>query len=257
MQATKVTSKVRSRIKTDHNCNEHHGSVCESKTSEHDTSGTSILREDVVHCGFVTGDNSSGTSKTSSDDSGEGKEGLHKTLSSKAEALLAKKGISWPWRGLEHYGPGKSQVVSAKFQDAQETDLTHQGVPEPILVPDCQDTECDQESKYEVTGSWWSFNSNSTSTVSSNVSTNSGLDYEADCLDYEILWQDLIIGEQVGQGICFSLWKCSFCLQIFPTLFDTFLTITLCSICFLIVVAHVISSKRFMCLSFVESKAFD
>ncbi|GJN25829.1 hypothetical protein PR202_gb13710 [Eleusine coracana subsp. coracana] len=200
--ATKVTSSVRSRIKTGQNSNEHHGSVCESKSSEHGTSGTSTSSEDVVQGGLVTGENSSGTSKSSSDDTGEGKEGLHKILSSKAETLLAKKGISWPWRGLEHYGPGKSPVVSSQFQDAQENDLTHQGVPEPIIVPDYQDTECDQVSKYEVTGSWWSFNNNSSSSVSSNVSTISGVDYEADCLDYEILWEDLIIGEQVGQGSC-------------------------------------------------------
>ncbi|GJN05124.1 hypothetical protein PR202_ga22729 [Eleusine coracana subsp. coracana] len=142
--ATKVTSSVRSRIKTGQNSNEHHGSVCESKNSEHGTSGTSTSSEDVVQGGLVTGENSSGTSKSSSDDTGEGKEGLHKILSSKAETLLAKKGISWPWRGLEHYGPGKSPVVSSQFQDAQENDLTHQGVPEPIIVPDYQDTECDQ-----------------------------------------------------------------------------------------------------------------
>ncbi|TVU23497.1 hypothetical protein EJB05_25868 [Eragrostis curvula] len=200
--ATKVTSRVRSRIWTGQNSNEQYGRVCESKNSEHDTSETSTVSEDALHGNVGTGDNSSGTSKTSSDDSGEGKEGLHKILSSKAEALLTKKGISWPWRGLEHNGPDKSHVVSPQFQDPQENDLTHQGVPEPILVPDYQDTECDQESKYEVTGSWWSFNNNSTSSVSSNLSTNSGVDYEADCLDYEILWEDLVIGEQVGQGSC-------------------------------------------------------
>ncbi|KAL6653689.1 hypothetical protein ACP70R_008613 [Stipagrostis hirtigluma subsp. patula] len=212
-QATKVTSRVRSRIKTGQNSNEQYGSGCESQyyehgaKEEHVSSGTSTSSGDVRHGGFVTGENSPGkSSKTSSDDSGEGKEGFHKILSSKAEALLAKKGLSWPWRGVEHYGPRKSHVISPQFLDTQENDQIHERVREPFIIPDCQDTEYAQESKYEVSGSWWSFNNNSTSSLSSSVSTNSSAieraDYEADCLDYEILWEDLVIGEQIGQGSC-------------------------------------------------------
>ncbi|XP_062182545.1 uncharacterized protein LOC133886748 [Phragmites australis] len=211
--ATKVTSRVLSRIKTGENSSEWYGGGCEVQYPEHDTkeemasSGASTPSGDVLHGGFVTREDSPGkSSKTSSHDSGEGKEGLQKILSSKVEALLTKKGISWSWRGLEHYGPGKSHIISPQFHDTQENDQTHKGVPEPIIIPDCQDIECAQESKYEVSGSWWSFNNNSTSSVSSSVSTNSSsierVDYEADCLDYEILWEDLAIGEQVGQGSC-------------------------------------------------------
>jgi serine/threonine protein kinase len=28
------------------------------------------------------------------------------------------------------------------------------------------------------------------------------VDMDSDCLDYEILWEDLTIGEQIGQGSC-------------------------------------------------------
>ncbi len=31
------------------------------------------------------------------------------------------------------------------------------------------------------------------------------LDVDTDCLDYEILWEDLTIGEQIGQGSQFYL----------------------------------------------------
>uniref|UniRef100_A0A7N0ZSJ8 LOV domain-containing protein n=1 Tax=Kalanchoe fedtschenkoi TaxID=63787 RepID=A0A7N0ZSJ8_KALFE len=49
-------------------------------------------------------------------------------------------------------------------------------------------------------------NVNSTSSASSFGSTSSNtlnkVDFENDCLDYEILWEDLTIGEQIGQGSC-------------------------------------------------------
>jgi hypothetical protein len=47
------------------------------------------------------------------------------------------------------------------------------------------------------------------STGSTNSSAIERADREADCLDFEILWEDLAIGEQVGQGSYFSLGKFS------------------------------------------------
>ncbi|CAL4982671.1 unnamed protein product [Urochloa decumbens] len=208
--AAKVTSKVRSRIKTGQNCNEQYDGSSESQYSEDDYKETSSLTEtprgDGVHGGFVKGENSPGkSSKTSSDDSGEGNERLYK-ISSKAEELLAKKGISWPWKGHDHNGISKSHMNQSQFHDKQENEQIHQAGPESIVIPDYQDSECAQESKYEVTGSWWSFNNDSLSSMGSSISTNSSaierLDLEADCLDYEILWEDLVLGEQVGQGSC-------------------------------------------------------
>nr|CAB3490560.1 unnamed protein product [Digitaria exilis] len=211
-QATKVTSRVRSRIKTSQNCNEQYSGSSESHCSEGDSkeestsSGTNTPAGDILHGGSVKGENSPGkSSKSSSDDSGEGNERLYK-ISSKAEELLAKKGISWPWKVHEHNGPSKSHMNSSQSLEKQENDQLHQVGPESIVIPDYQDLESVQESKYEVTGSWWSFNNDSFSSMGSSNSTNSSaierVDYEADCLDYEILWEDLVIGEQVGQGSC-------------------------------------------------------
>lgn len=105
-----------------------------------------------------------------------------------------------------------------QFHDRQDNEHIHLAGPESIVIPDYQDSDSPQESKYEVTGNWWSFNNDTLSSLGSSLSTNSSaierVDNEADCLDYEILWEDLVIGEQVGQGmgICFSLCKC-FCLS--------------------------------------------
>lgn len=60
-------------------------------------------------------------------------------------------------------------------------------------------------SNTEASGSALSvFNVNSTNSASSSGSTGSTtlnkLDFENDCLDYEILWEDLAIAEQIGQG---------------------------------------------------------
>lgn len=57
----------------------------------------------------------------------------------------------------------------------------------------------------EASGSWSSsMNVNSTGSASSCGSTNSSavnkVDMDTGCFDYEILWEDLTIGEQIGQG---------------------------------------------------------
>ncbi|XP_008677879.1 uncharacterized protein [Zea mays] len=204
--ATKVTNRVRSRMKTGQNCG---GSECpysEDDSKEELTSSGNTPRGDVLHGGIVKGDNFPGkSSKTSSEDSGDGNERLCK-ISSKTEDLLAKKGISWPWKGHEHSGPDKGHMNPLQFHDKQDNDQIHLVGPESIIIPDYQDSDSTQESRYEVTGNWWSFNNDSFNSLGSSLSSNSSaierVDLEADCLDYEILWEDLVLGEQVGQGSC-------------------------------------------------------
>uniref|UniRef100_A0A453GAA2 Serine/threonine-protein kinase CTR1 n=2 Tax=Aegilops tauschii subsp. strangulata TaxID=200361 RepID=A0A453GAA2_AEGTS len=206
---TSVTSRVRSRIRTCQNDDKQYGSDCEGQYSALDLQAELAISEektpsgDVMHRVFVDK-----SCKTSSDDSGEGKVGFHKIFNAKAEALLAKKGIL-PWKGHEiDGGSGKNNMNSIQLHDKQENDQNHQRVAvlEPFIIPACQNSEYTWASKYEVSGSWWDFNINSVSSMRSTGSTNSSgietVDYEADCLDYEILWEDLVIGEQVGQGCC-------------------------------------------------------
>ncbi|EAZ20878.1 hypothetical protein OsJ_36516 [Oryza sativa Japonica Group] len=164
--ATKVTNKVRSRVRADENGIEREGGSGESHCSDRDakeeptSSGTTTPRGDAPRGAFATEESSPGkTAKMNSDES-EGKVGFHRILSSKAEALLNKKGISWPWKGRDNDGP----------------DVKNQAT--------------------------WPCTSSASSTGSTNSSALYKVDHEADCLDYEILWEDLVIGEQIGQGSC-------------------------------------------------------
>ncbi|KAL5225145.1 hypothetical protein ABZP36_011784 [Zizania latifolia] len=211
--ATKVTNKVRSRVRMDENGMEREGGSGESQCSDRDAkeeptcSGTTTPRGDAPRGAFATGESSPGKSTKTNSDESEGKVGLHKILSSKAEALLNKKGISWPWKGRENDGPdGKNQVTWPWLHGEQESSQNHQKVSDSSITQDCQGAEYNQPNKNEASGSWSSFNNNSTSSASSTSSTNSSalykVDHEADCLDYEILWEDLAIGEQIGQGSC-------------------------------------------------------
>ncbi|KAL6846945.1 hypothetical protein ACP4OV_022798 [Aristida adscensionis] len=211
--ATKVTNKVRSRVRTDENGMEREGGSGESQCSdrgakeEPTSSGTTTPRGDVPRGAFAVDENSPGKSTNTNSDESEGKVGLHKILSSKAEALLNKKGISWPWKGRENDGPDeKNHVMLPWLHGDHENGLNHQKGSDSSTAPDGQGAEHNQASKNEASGSWSSFNNNSTSSASSTGSTNSSalykVDHEADCLDYEILWEDLVIGEQIGQGSC-------------------------------------------------------
>ncbi|KAF0887553.1 hypothetical protein E2562_002278 [Oryza meyeriana var. granulata] len=211
--ATKVTNKVRSRVRMDENGMEQEGGSGESHCSDRDTkeepasSGTTTPRGDAPRGAFATEESSPGKSTKISSDESEGKVGLHKILSSKAEALLNKKGISWPWKGRENDGPDvKNQVTWPWLHGEQDSSQNHEKFADSTITQDGQGAEYNQPNKNETSGSWSSFNNNSTSSASSTGSTNSSalykVDHEADCLDYEILWEDLVIGEQIGQGSC-------------------------------------------------------
>ncbi|KAF2908341.1 hypothetical protein DAI22_12g177800 [Oryza sativa Japonica Group] len=170
--ATKVTNKVRSRVRADENGIEREGGSGESHCSDRDakeeptSSGTTTPRGDAPRGAFATEESSPGkTAKMNSDES-EGKVGFHRILSSKAEALLNKKGISWPWKGRDNDGPDvKNQATWPWLHGEQDGSQNHQKISDSAITQD-------------------------------------GQDHEADCLDYEILWEDLVIGEQIGQGSC-------------------------------------------------------
>ncbi|KAL2479232.1 protein kinase family protein [Forsythia ovata] len=89
----------------------------------------------------------------------------------------------------------------------KENELGEQKSASAILKSENQVSKTNWTANSEASGSWSSpFNVNSTSTASSGGSTSSTAvnktDMVSDCLDYEILWEDLTIGEQIGQGSC-------------------------------------------------------
>ncbi|KAI3792236.1 hypothetical protein L2E82_06110 [Cichorium intybus] len=204
--ATKVSNKVKSKMKTGENFTDHEDS---DHKEDGYSSGASTPRSDIPQSPFApfpSKDQITGKPSGDSGDEGENKPGIHRILSSKAEAWMGKKGITWPWKGNDREG-GSSDSKTGRFglhwlHNDQEHESGQQSKVESQPWENSQNAN-----RNEASGSWSSsFNVNSTSSASSCGSTNSSainkVDMDTDSLDYEILWEDLIIGEQIGQGSC-------------------------------------------------------
>ena len=218
-----MSNKVKSRIRSSENSVDREGGSGDSHHSDHGysdavnsdhredatSSGASTPREEISASPFGVvshvDERSPGKPSRDSGDESEGKSAIHRMISSKAEAWIGKKGLTWPWKGNEREG---SEARTARFvwpwlQNDQENNLSHQ--KNPSTKVESHANENNRPAKNEASGSWSSsFNVNSTSSVSSCGSTSSStvnkVDMDTDCLDYEILWEDLTIGEQIGQG---------------------------------------------------------
>lgn len=240
--ANKVSNKVKSRIRTGDNFMDREGGSGDSQHSDHGfsdaalsdhredgmSSGASTPRGDVPPCPFGVfssprGDvppcpfgvfshvdeKSPGKSVRDSGDESEGKPAIHKIITSKAEQWMEKKGLSWPWKGNEREG---SDAKTARFawpwsHGDQDNESVQQRSPSYGTKPESHMYEGNRPANNEASGSWSSsVNVNSASSVSSCGSTSSSavnkVDLDNDCLDYEILWEDVTIGEQIGQGSC-------------------------------------------------------
>ncbi|KAL2514486.1 putative serine/threonine-protein kinase PITSLRE [Forsythia ovata] len=227
--ASKVSNKVKSKIKSEEN-----GSDCDigsgdSHHSDHGFSDAALSdhRKDAASSGASTprGDtnlspfkvfswasheeNSPVNPSRDSGDESEGKPGMSKIITSKAEAWIGKKGLSWPWKVNERDGSEikTSHLVWPWLHNDQENELGEHKSASAILKSENQVSETNRTANSEASGSWSSpFNVNNTSTASSGGSTSSTavnkIDMVSDYLDYEILWEDLTIGEQIGQGSC-------------------------------------------------------
>ncbi|KAJ4869657.1 PAS domain-containing protein tyrosine kinase family protein [Raphanus sativus] len=212
--ATKVSNKVRSKMRAgESSATLSEGGSGDSHHSASDhrddaaSSGASTPRGDFVQSPFGVFTCSeekfhSKPFKDSSDESDE-KPAIHKVLSSKAEEWMVKKGLSWPWKGNEQGSKGKpSHSVWPWVQNGQGKDKIQQSNPSSIALERNKPTNVEG-------GSLWSssLNATSTSSASSCGSTSSSVmnkidDTDSDGLEYEILWDDLTIGEQIGQGSC-------------------------------------------------------
>ncbi|KAL3505623.1 hypothetical protein ACH5RR_031005 [Cinchona calisaya] len=225
--ASQVTNKVKSKIRTGHNSIDREGGSGDSHHSDHGFSDAALSdhREDAASSGASTpqGDvNPSVFGKFShttceelspqnnsrgSGDKSEGNTGISKIITAKAEALIGKTGLPWPWKGNDREGSESkaTHFVWPWLHSDLENDLNNQKTSAVPPKPDSQ--ENNRMANNEPSGSWSSsFNNNSTSSASSSGSTSSSavnkVDMYTDCLDYEILWEDLTIGEQIGQGSC-------------------------------------------------------
>ena len=224
-QASKVSNKVKSRVRTGENNVDREGGSGESHQSEHsfpesvvsnhredaNSSGASTPRGDVTPSPFGVishmEEKSLGKTLRDSGDESEGKP-IHKIITSRAEAWIQKKTMSWPWKANDREGSEARNVhVAGTWPlNDQENESANQKVLSSGLKQEGQGGESSRPSNNEASGSWSSsFNVNSTSSASSSGSAgssavNNKVDVDTDCLDYEILWEDLTIGEQIGQG---------------------------------------------------------
>lgn len=262
-----MSNKVKSKMRTGDNHPDHEGGSGDSHQSDHGFSDAALSdhREDAASSGASTprGDVhpspfgkfshapfeelSPGINSRGSGDENEGKPGISKIITSKAEALIGKTVLSWPWKGNDREG---SESKGPRFawpwsHHDVENELDEQ---KASTVPSKADNqENNRMANNEASGSWSSFNINSTSSASSCGSTSSSavnkVDIDTDCLDYEILWEDLTIGEQIGQGNCFT--SCGLfcmtigCLHLRSLLLPCFTGIVCCCLLFFIcVISH-------------------
>jgi len=220
-----MSNKVKSRIRTGENSVNREGGSGESRHSEHsllecavsdpredgNSSGASTPRGDVQKSPFgaysLAEEKSQGRTMRDSDDQSEGKP-IHKIITSKAETWIQKKTLSWPWRASDQEGSEARNVhvASPWLQGDQENESVNQNNLSSGLKRESQAGESNGPVTNEASGSWFSFvNVNSTSSTSScgsgsSCAANNKVDVDSDCLDYEILWEDLTVGEQIGQG---------------------------------------------------------
>lgn len=217
--ANKVTNKVLSRMKTSENSTEREIMTCNSQCSDNacfdpdhkedaTSSGASTPRGDLHPSPFgVSDEKSPGKVSRVSGDEAYGKAGIHKLIGVKAESWIAKKAVSWPWKGNEPEGPDARNRFGWPWSHSdQESELSPWKPSESSVKLGNRVNKSGQTGSKEAPGSGSSPNINSISSISSGGSTSSGalqkVDLDADCLDYEILWEDLTIGEQIGQGSC-------------------------------------------------------
>ncbi|XP_024984289.1 serine/threonine-protein kinase STY46-like [Cynara cardunculus var. scolymus] len=135
----------------------------------------------------------------------ENKLGTRKILSSKAEAWMGKRGIVWPWkeREVEFLDAGIGRFGWHRLDINQEHKPGLQISSGASVKLDCQPWENTQlvSNKMDASGLWFSSLHVSSTSSSSSSKSNTIIKVERET-DYEILWEDLITKEQIGQGSC-------------------------------------------------------
>ncbi|KAL8481346.1 hypothetical protein ACS0TY_027745 [Phlomoides rotata] len=222
--ASKVSNKVKSKMRPAESYSDHEGGSwdshhCDLVYSDADhredaaSSGSSSPRGDlppafgVFSCGNHK-DSSPGKPSRDSGDESEGKPAISKILGSKTESWIGIKGLGWPWKGNERDAtdPKSPRFVWPWIQNDQEHELGQQQSGAATFKSVNQVNGNNRTANNETSGYWSSsVNVNSSSTASSSSTSSSVInkaDADIDLLDYVILWEDLTIGDQIGQGSC-------------------------------------------------------
>ncbi|GJR96839.1 PAS domain-containing protein tyrosine kinase family protein [Tanacetum coccineum] len=175
----KTASKVKSKMKTGEN------------NIDHD-----FVPLDLTHNVSSTNEHFTDNPAPDSNDGSENRCEMPNVLSSKAKAWMDRKGIAWPWKNNENGGSfdGRTgRFVWPWLHNSQEDEL---GSIDSLKV----DRQM-YETASNTTGDPNSLSS-SCDTSSSRSTNNYGQKFDIiaiDNLDVEILWNDLIVREQIGQ----------------------------------------------------------
>ncbi|MCL7035736.1 hypothetical protein MKW94_009727 [Papaver nudicaule] len=217
-QASRMTNKIRSKMKTGDNALVHetrrgdgqyfNQTLFESVLSDHRKDPTfgeaSMSRGDIPKSPFGVSfedtpvENSPGENFSISRGEGEGKIEILKDIRSRAEAWISKKSMSLQW--LDH---------------ECEPDFDRENSYDTYRKTEIQAAENDPfGNEASTSGSSFSY-ANSSSTVSSSISTSSShlhrFDSETDSLQFDIMWEDLAIGAQIGHGSCGTVYRGLWC----------------------------------------------
>ncbi|XP_071690808.1 uncharacterized protein [Rutidosis leptorrhynchoides] len=153
-----------------------------------------------------------------SGDENENKPGIRKILSSKADAWRNKTGMIWPWIANEKQD---ESLVSNVGWHHFNVNQAHQHGPQmsssasaKVVCQLCINNSS-AGNKIEASGLWPSTvhisrtssmsSISSLSTIKSNAIVK--VENERDNLDYEIMWEDLITKQQIGQGSCGTVYQ--------------------------------------------------
>ncbi|KAG8372871.1 hypothetical protein BUALT_Bualt12G0112200 [Buddleja alternifolia] len=194
--ASQVSNKVKLKMRAAENNSDREGGNGDSHNSDHGFLDRVISdhRDDAASSGACTP-----TGDIHPSPIGVLSGGSH---NEKAEAWIGKKGIE-----SDRTEPKSPHYVWPWLQNDQENELGQQKSAAKTSKSESQVNEINRTANNDAPGSWSSsINVNSMDTASSCGSTSSStankVDMDTDCLDYEILWEDLSIREQIGQGSC-------------------------------------------------------
>ncbi|KAK8548852.1 hypothetical protein V6N12_061756 [Hibiscus sabdariffa] len=201
--SSKVSNKVKSRIRTGENCVD--GSDHKDATSSGACTPRGVIQSGALGVFYPLNSESTVEISRYCGDESEGKPTSQKFMN-----LMAKKGISWPWEGndREESEAKTARLVWPWAGDDQENETFMLKSPYLCLKYENHIDECNRPVNEAPGSSSSSANANSTSSSSNSGSTGSSpvnrIDLDTDCIDYEILWEELTTREQIGKGCCYQ-----------------------------------------------------
>ncbi|KAI3903345.1 hypothetical protein MKW98_031999 [Papaver atlanticum] len=155
---------------------------------------------------------------------GEGKIGIQKSHASTPEACTSKKNMPFPWTGSGHDGlvARTTHGMFAWMRSEQEDDFYRPKSSDSSGKPEIQVLGSNQfgneaygfysSSDKSGYGFYSSSGKSDVSSVSSNGSTSlSSFDTGTDSSDYDILWEELTVGEEIGRGACGTVYHGMWC----------------------------------------------